>query len=296
MTDDGQKIIFKNLVNARRWPADNPRERETKEELFREVTMNELFALAMAKFPPSRIPAMLEEMRGGRESILQRASPEAQEKYLAVLDAGAGVETMLAASKAYDVLLVDQDLDDSGYGFLDACAAIERIYAGRQVPLTEEEEELRQSARELVAALFPKGNEILRYSHLAEWSEIKTLLQRAALSENAKKIERLGLSHIISRMQRCHQLLGEILGIHLTGEIQQEGVARFESAFGELVSVVVLQYAKDTDAERQMRELLLGPFKRHLEAYRDEQRRRALRAQAKQTEITSKISITPNAD
>jgi hypothetical protein len=257
--------------------------------------MNELFALAMAKFPPNRIPAMLEEMRGAKESIVQRASAEAQAKYLTVLEAGVGVESMLAAAKAYDLVLVDQDLDDSGYGFLDACAAVERVYIGRQIQLTDEERQLRQDSRDLVVSLFPKGNEIFRYSHIAEWSEVRTLLQRADSEENAKKIARLGLSHIIARMRRCHKILGELLGIQSTsGEIQSEGVAQFETAFGELISIVVLQYGKDTDEARQMRDLLVGPFKRHLEAYREEQRRR--QAKLSQSKEEPSIKTDPKAD
>ena len=44
--------------------------------------------------------------------------------------------------------------------------------------------------------------------------------------------------------------------------------------------MVVLRYGKDTDEHRKMRELLVGPVKRHIEAYRDEQRRRQARLAA----------------
>ena len=109
-----------------------------------------------------------------------------------------------------------------------------------------------------------------------------------------QKITHLGLGHIIARMKRCHQLLGELLGIQFTAEIQVEGVAQFESAIGQLISVVVLQYAKENDADRELRELLIGPFKRHVEAYREEQRRRQQKLSQSKPEPT--IKTDPKAD
>ena len=241
--------------------------------------MNELFALALAKFPPSRIPAMLEEMLRSRVEVLQGAHEDAKVQYVEFLGAGEGVATMLAAAQQYDIVPIDQDLDDAGYSIYDGLSIVLRAYQSRQLPLIESEIKLRQDAQDLLSALFPKGNEIFRYSHLAEWSEVKTLLQRAELSENAKKLEGLGLGHFFARLRRCHEALGLLLGIQgPSSEGASVGVARFEEALSQLISVVVLRYGKDTDEHRKMRELLVGPVKRHIEAYREEQRRRQARS------------------
>jgi hypothetical protein len=243
--------------------------------------MNELFALALAKFPPSRIPALLEEMLRAKDELLQSDQEDAKVQYVEFLGAGEGVVSMLAATQYYDIVLVDQDLDDAGYSIYEWLSIVLRAYQSRQLPLLESEVKLRQDAHELLSTLFPKGNEIFRYSHLAEWSEVKTLLQRSELPDNAKKIEGLGAGYLFTRLQRCHEALGLLLGIQgPSSDESSVGLARFEEALSQLISLVVLRYGKELDHHRHMRELLVGPVKRHIEAYREEVRRRQARLAA----------------
>jgi hypothetical protein len=249
--------------------------------------MNDLFSLAVAKFPLSRVPALIAEVKKGKDEVYLRATEDAKVYYLEFVSAGESVEVMLAAEREYDIVLIDQDLDDAGYSIIDSLSIVQRAYQCRQLPLTEPEVSLRQDAQDLLSSVFPKGNEIFRYGHLAQWSEVKTLLQRSENPENAKKIARLGLGHYFIRLERCHQVLGGLLGIQGEPGAEVSTVVRFEEALSQLISVVVLRYSKDTDEHRRMRELLVGPIKRHVEAYREEQRRKQakLAAQlAKQTE------------
>lgn len=241
--------------------------------------MSELFSLALVKLPPSRIPALHAEMRKSKEIILDPnagALVDVRVCYQQFLAAAQAVETVISSNQELDLILIDQDLDDVGYGIFDALRSYVRAMRVRQLPLVSEEEILRQDAQDLLSSLFPKGNEIFRYSHIAEWSEVKTLLLRSQLPENQKKIERLGLGVCFARMERCHFEMGRLLGVYEAGSAPQSGaLAQFETALAQLISSIVLRYGQDTDEHRRWRELLIEPIRRHVELYREEQRRRA---------------------
>jgi hypothetical protein len=108
------------------------------------------------------------------------------------------------------------------------------------------------------------------------------LLERAEGPQFSEPIGRLALQQEFRRLRRAHSILGLLLGISPnTPEItqaQEVGFARFIGALRKLMAAVITAYSGEGETDRAWRTTLLGPFRRHVEQYRERRRRQEQRA------------------
>lgn len=238
--------------------------------------MEEIVALLQAKFPPNQVPALLAEMKAQRATVedpgLGLLAPVLA-AYQHVLLKGDALLAALAQRSGYDPTRLDGDLDNSGYAIHDALEAKLRAFSSQQLPLSPEEKQAADDARVLLGALYPKGKAPFNYPYVAEWNAVATMLQTAAQPEHSARIQRLGLGLELGRLQRCHQAFGALIGI--SSHAEAPAAAEFEEALHALLALVIAYYGRNEEKHQRWREVLAGPYQRHVEAYRERRRRGA---------------------
>jgi hypothetical protein len=254
--------------------------------------MENPMSLVLAKFPPHRVPALVQEMKKelGVITSTTGAAPLSRDAYQQAILHGEGIEAALASGGGLDIVLVDQDLDEVGYGLHGSLQGKLRSFSARQIKLEPEEAQQREDAEVALATLYPQGTEIFRYNFAAEWNAVKLLLERSRRDGMPLRLQRLGAAVELQRLERCHTILGQLLGYTagLPGSPEEKVVALFEKAIQRLIAGVVVEYPEDTDADRRWRAILLGPYERHLNTYLQD-RRRQREARAVEADTTAPI-------
>jgi hypothetical protein len=238
------------------------------------MNIEQVLPLGSAKFPIERVPTLLDSLKKQRDEIndaTHGAKPNARAAWNEFLGASEGVVTQLSVSGGA-ITLVDQDLDSVGYALISALEAKARAFSSVGVPLLPHEQSLADDAKILARELFEEqgGTKLFKRNYVAEYNGVRLILEKAKQPNHAARVTRLGLNLEFARLERCHTRFGELLGI--TAEDKEVSiVARFQSAAIQLVAAIVIDYGAITDAK--WRERLAGPFARHIEDYRQEQRR-----------------------
>jgi hypothetical protein len=243
-----------------------------------------LLKLAGAKFPPEQTPALLKDLEALKDTISTiNLNPELRAGHDAVIEALRAVKEQLTTQQQFDSVLVDADFDAAGYGIHDIIDGKERVATAHQLPLTEK---LTQQLSDVkrIRALFildnAQGKDIFRLPYQEEYNAIEIVLSRTKTPEAKAAINRLSLPEDFERLTECHEVLRRLLGIGVAGvnpgdPTQKTAFARFEEAIKQLIFAVGLFASKETDEHRRIRQVLLGAYEKHVNTYRERQRKYA---------------------
>jgi hypothetical protein len=264
------------------------------------MELSEIFNLGNAKFPPDQMPALMAEMKLAQSKIapqppnLPGAVEQVKNAFVATLTAGEIVVSQLVAEAEFDIVLIDRDLDAAGYGLIEWLRSVQKTFYQNQLPLDEEQKQLAEDALLLQRVLFffsteegKKEENIFNIPFLPEWNAVFTVLQKAKGADNAKRIERLGLGPAFRRLSKSHEILGRLLGVVVKPEAAdsvETGFEKFTQEMQRLIGAVITNYPDSSEAHQLWRNLILGPFQKHVEKYRERRRKQEQRAAKQETD------------